>query len=409
MALRWRRLVTVPAVLGLATLGVVGPSPPAAAQTPPTPAGSFTCQASPLDLLGVRPIIAHPGTASCAPDSQGLPSLALVLATIGAVSANTGSLPGASGVTATSQLAGLDLPLLNLRAGLVQAQATVRCEGDTPVLSGTSQVAGLTVAGSPVASGDRLDVPIGLGTLHLNHTSVQGDELVVRALWIETALGNVVVGEARAGFSGNPCAGQTREPTGTITIVNEADPPGFQTFSFVGDLGPFTLPTPQGEESQAFSRPPGRYRITELRVTGGRVQRAWEVEEVRCVDPDRGTSVSLAARSLVVDLDEGENVVCTFFNRNRVLSAGTDLENPSLGLEPVVDRVGPEAQPPEDRGRVELPRVIDDTGPTIQITPAGDSSGGLGMLWLLVLLLLAGGLVFILLLATRRRKEDART
>ena len=189
--------------VGLAPFLVVAGHSPAAAQTA---GGSLACRASALSVLGIEPITANAAGAPCALDSKGIPALALGVATVGAISATTQPLPAdVGGATAKAQVAGLDLPLLGIHAGLISAEATVVCEAGQPRLSSTSQVLGLTVAGSPIAAGGSSDVVLPIGVLHLNHRSVQGDKVVVRALWLETALGQIVVGEAQAGFAGAPC------------------------------------------------------------------------------------------------------------------------------------------------------------------------------------------------------------
>lgn len=101
----------------------------------------------------------------------------------------------------------------------------------------------------------------------------------------------------------------------SITIIKDAVPDSPQDFSFqtVGaGLTPFlldddsddTLPRQQGFGSLT----PGIYVVTEA-ITPG-----WALSNIVCVDPDGGTSIDVAARSATIDLDPGENIVCTFTN-----------------------------------------------------------------------------------------------
>lgn len=95
---------------------------------------------------------------------------------------------------------------------------------------------------------------------------------------------------------------------GSITIVKDAQPDSAQSFGFTGDLGAFSL-TDQGTGGQSVTFPglaPGSYQVTEQLPAG------WNLAAITCVDPDQGTTVSLATATATIDLDGGESVTCTF-------------------------------------------------------------------------------------------------
>jgi hypothetical protein len=100
---------------------------------------------------------------------------------------------------------------------------------------------------------------------------------------------------------------------GSITIVKEADPEGDEEFDFSGDLGAFSL-TDDGTSSDTttFSGlASGTYTVTETIPTG------WDLISIDCVDPDDETTTSVGAGNAVIDLDLGEDVICTFINHER--------------------------------------------------------------------------------------------
>ena len=98
--------------------------------------------------------------------------------------------------------------------------------------------------------------------------------------------------------------------TGTITI-NTSAAGGDGTFGFTGGLGAFAIATAGGAGQRVFtSLTAGTYAITQGQLDG------WALTGLQCTDPDNGTSVSTGTLAVTVDLDAGENVVCTFTNSN---------------------------------------------------------------------------------------------
>jgi hypothetical protein len=101
---------------------------------------------------------------------------------------------------------------------------------------------------------------------------------------------------------------------GSVTIVKETAPAGSsREFEFVGDLGGFTLSG--GGSSTMAPLDAGSYAVTE------QVPAGWQLSGIVCDDPDGGTIVDLAAGTATIDVDIGEEIVCTF--RNTALGAVT--------------------------------------------------------------------------------------
>lgn len=113
-------------------------------------------------------------------------------------------------VSVVTLLAGLT----TVKADVVDSHAEARCSsplGGTPVLSGSTVVTNVTVNGSPVVVGNaEVKINLLLGVLHINSTVKTATGVTQRGIWFEnTVLSSsldVVVSEARAGFTGNPCA-----------------------------------------------------------------------------------------------------------------------------------------------------------------------------------------------------------
>jgi hypothetical protein len=95
---------------------------------------------------------------------------------------------------------------------------------------------------------------------------------------------------------------------GSVTIVKETVPQdaGGQTFAFAGGLGAFSL---TGGQSRTIPNlGPGTYNVAEALPAG------WELSQITCIDPDGGSTFTLATSSASIDLDAGEHVTCTFLN-----------------------------------------------------------------------------------------------
>jgi hypothetical protein len=105
---------------------------------------------------------------------------------------------------------------------------------------------------------------------------------------------------------------------GTITIIKDAayfDDEYDLEFNFTGDLDDFALMNGESETFDGLDA--GNYSIQEL-VPGD-----WGLIDIVCEDPDAGTSVDLYQATAWVDLDAGEEVVCTFYNEEEEPTAIT--------------------------------------------------------------------------------------
>jgi hypothetical protein len=111
---------------------------------------------------------------------------------------------------------------------------------------------------------------------------------------------------------------------GSITIVKDASGDGGgAVFSFTGALGDFTLDE-DGATARLSSRTfgdlqAGTYLVQESSLEG------WKLASVTCTDEDEGSAADLATATASIDLDAGENVVCTFRNTRLAVLGGPVL------------------------------------------------------------------------------------
>lgn len=117
---------------------------------------------------------------------------------------------------------------------------------------------------------------------------------------------------------------------GSITVVKDSRPDSPVDFDFSGDLGDFSLDD-DGNAKLPGSRTwedldAGNYEVVEAGVSG------WKLTKIACVDPDDGTDVDVGDATVTIDLDAGENVVCTFTNaRLAVLGGPVPAPLPAAG------------------------------------------------------------------------------
>jgi hypothetical protein len=174
--------------------------------------GAFMCRASAADLLGTRPAVA--GGDPCVTDARSAAKvrlgLGLLTVTVDGLTASTSAAPG--GVSANAGLLTTRISAIGLviELGAVTSSATATCVagpgGAAPVFAGSSQLAWLKINGVavPIGSGP-VTLPLLVGSLSLNSTVETEHGLVQRAFDLRTLLGNVVIGEAEVGATGNPC------------------------------------------------------------------------------------------------------------------------------------------------------------------------------------------------------------
>lgn len=98
--------------------------------------------------------------------------------------------------------------------------------------------------------------------------------------------------------------------TGIITVVQAADPADGSLFAFAGSLGEFALNVP-GNPARTFAElRPGAFTVSQITPAG------WVLDGVACVgDSDNGTVILPDDSAVQIDLDEGEDITCTFTGR----------------------------------------------------------------------------------------------
>ena len=208
-----RRAVSIAAgcVVGL---GVVLPTAATAQEA------TFSCRASairvesPEGAVLLEPVVANDQGSPCATDNAGL-ILPLGLPNgLGSASVLTASTTTAGGAGAESGVTEVTLTLGNgipaITATVLTAEASGACTNGAPALSSSSKVVSLTIGGDSVdipPDQSAVDVPLGdLGSIHLNQTVASENEVVQRALVVDTILARIVIAEAIADVEGDPCA-----------------------------------------------------------------------------------------------------------------------------------------------------------------------------------------------------------
>lgn len=183
--------------------------------------GAFSCRASALRLTGLlEPVVANPPGAPCRDDSATLIQIGQsgggVTTSLKAPNARTDQTPNdlasaapAVGDRATAHADTTDASIgVGILATSTVADATAECTGSgVPALTSSSKVIGLKVNGqsydvltAPVT------IPLVLATLRINATINEPGRITRRAIWLDNAiLPDVIVGEAVADYSGNPC------------------------------------------------------------------------------------------------------------------------------------------------------------------------------------------------------------
>jgi hypothetical protein len=172
--------------------------------------GEFTCLANALTLLGSRPAVANPGFDPCVTDDA---TAAKVRLSLGLISVQAGGLTATTDATATAVSANGGLLTtristigLSIEVSAITSTATASCVEGEVVLAGSSSIAELKVNGVRIPIGTRpVSIPLVIGSLSLNSTVVDGDTVTQRAFALRTLLGDVVIGEAKAGKQDNPC------------------------------------------------------------------------------------------------------------------------------------------------------------------------------------------------------------
>jgi hypothetical protein len=191
--------------------------------------GVFSCQATALNLAGIIVARANPPDVPCVDDYENVAnvnlSAGILTVRANALTASTNqtpddllALPPAPGDGAVSnarvEYTRISSLLVNIEVGVIQANASVTCDANlNPQFAGSSQIASLRINGVQIAVGSApLTIPLVIGSLQLNSTTTTPTSVVQRAFALDTALTDVVLGEAKANLEalpgepgGSPC------------------------------------------------------------------------------------------------------------------------------------------------------------------------------------------------------------
>lgn len=196
--------------------------------------GRFSCRAVGLRLGPGQTAVANPPESPCHDDDGTALGATVTASLLGVVTtsvtadgleASTDQTPDdleatapAAGDKATATASATRVRLttssLAVDVGAAQVRAAVECaagpDGMAPKLAGSATMAGLLVNGAPVTVTGHLDIHLAGVTLHLNHAITTSSSVTQRAVWLQPGplsfAPDVVVGEAKASFTGNPCA-----------------------------------------------------------------------------------------------------------------------------------------------------------------------------------------------------------
>ncbi len=191
-------------------------------------AGTFACRASGLRLVAIEPNVANNPFNPC---KDGAITTLGVNLTSGEVNVKSGTLVSTTDqtpdnlnatlpattdrATAVSTVESADISALGrvgIKATVLRSEAKVQCAavpgGLAPKLTSSSTIATLVINGSSVnTTGSALiQLPLGLGTVAVNRTVTTATSITQQALRVQILGIEVVVAEAKAGFTGNPCA-----------------------------------------------------------------------------------------------------------------------------------------------------------------------------------------------------------
>jgi hypothetical protein len=186
--------------------------------------GVFSCQATALNLAGIIVARANPPDVPCVDDFKNVVNISLNAGILGvqanALTARTDQTPDSlAGVpptvldnatsTARIESTRVTATLVNIQLGVIQSTATARCvagpNGLQPQFSGSSHIASLRINGLSITVGSApLTIPLLIGSLRLNSTTITGTRVTQHAVVLDTLLTDLVIGEATANVEGKP-------------------------------------------------------------------------------------------------------------------------------------------------------------------------------------------------------------
>jgi sugar lactone lactonase YvrE len=191
--------------------------------------GVFSCQATALNLAGIIVARANPPDVPCVDDAKAVAnvnlSAGILTVRASALTAQTNQTPDdllatppapGDGTSASARVeyTRISTLLVNIEVGVIEASASVTCDAAmNPHFAGKSRIASLRINGLAVDVGSApLTIPLVIGTLQLNSTTITPDSVVQRAFALDTLLTDVVLGEAKANVEplpgepgGSPC------------------------------------------------------------------------------------------------------------------------------------------------------------------------------------------------------------
>ncbi len=239
-----RRRATLPLIAVTVLLGAGAMLTVLAAPASAATGDHFTCRASALRVQGVSGILLNlePSIANAMNDPCGSehtavanvppPLNTLVSSGSGVINATTTSASDSG--SASSEVADLTLlpSSLNLNAQVATASASYTCQAGTPTPQSSSNVVGLNIgSGQPITTSGQFSLPlVGLVDVELNRTIKTSTAITQRAVDITVLNGlyggaEIVLGEAQAGVSGNPCPSASPPGPSTSPSPNQGGTP----------------------------------------------------------------------------------------------------------------------------------------------------------------------------------------
>ncbi len=207
-------------VVLLALCGMLGVLAFAAAPAGAAAGDHFTCRASALrvqgaGVLNAEPEVANPAGNPCVSGQAATASLDLapVLSAVAGSASTTSSAFAGSAASQVADVKVLNVPVLPLLTAIAaSAHAGYSCSNGSPVATAGSNVVSLSISGgTPITTSGPVTLSAGvIANVQLNRTITSTGSVTQRAVDI-TVLGGpnsgaeIVLGEATAGFSGNPC------------------------------------------------------------------------------------------------------------------------------------------------------------------------------------------------------------
>jgi hypothetical protein len=186
-----------------------------------TPAGAatgdhFTCRASVLRVQGAGALNAEPEVANTAGDpctsAQATTANVNLTPLLSAVAGSASTTSSAFGASASSHVANVNVQGLGVTADGATAHAGYGCSNGSPVPTAGSSVVNLSIGGgTPITTSGRVNLTAGgIANVELNRTIASANSITQRAVDITVSGGpyngaEIVLGEATAGLSGNPC------------------------------------------------------------------------------------------------------------------------------------------------------------------------------------------------------------